>query len=167
MFFMLSGFVITHVYQEGIRKAGNRVELSEFSGGTGGAPIPAARHGAVLFVATAIAERAATYALRGSFEPIPLVGERSLSGFFANLLMLQGLWARELNWNDPAWSISVEFLAYMLFPLLFPLSGAWAAVRAQSAGCSRQCWGGWRTARVIISTSGTEPTRWFGACQNS
>jgi peptidoglycan/LPS O-acetylase OafA/YrhL len=75
----------------------------------------------LLFVATAIAERAATYALWGPFQPIPLVGERSLSGFFANLVMLQGLWARELNWNDPAWSISVEFLAYLLFPLFFPL----------------------------------------------
>jgi peptidoglycan/LPS O-acetylase OafA/YrhL len=35
--------------------------------------------------------------------------------------MLQGLWARELSWNDPAWSISLEFLAYLVFPLMFPL----------------------------------------------
>ena len=35
--------------------------------------------------------------------------------------MLQGLWARQLSWNDPAWSISLEFLAYLLFPLLFPV----------------------------------------------
>jgi hypothetical protein len=49
-----------------------------------------------------MAERAAIYALKGSWDPIPLVGERSISGFFANLVMLQGLWARQLSWNDPA-----------------------------------------------------------------
>ena len=34
--------------------------------------------------------------------------------------MLQGLKARELAWNFPAWSISVEFLAYFFFPLVLP-----------------------------------------------
>jgi peptidoglycan/LPS O-acetylase OafA/YrhL len=86
----------------------------------------------LLFVATAVAERVAAYALNGLCDPIPLVGERSLSGFFANLVMLQGLWARQLSWNDPAWSISLEFLAYLLFPLLFPV--LWRARRAGKAG---------------------------------
>jgi peptidoglycan/LPS O-acetylase OafA/YrhL len=86
----------------------------------------------LLFVATATVERAAGYALRGSFEPIPLLGERSLGGLFANLVMLQGLWARELSWNDPSWSISLEFLAYLLFPLLFPV--LWRAGPPAKAG---------------------------------
>ena len=86
----------------------------------------------LLFVATATAERAASYALKGSFEPIPLLGERSIGGFFANLVMLQGLWARELSWNDPSWSISLEFLAYLLFPLSFPV--LWRAGPAAKAG---------------------------------
>jgi peptidoglycan/LPS O-acetylase OafA/YrhL len=34
--------------------------------------------------------------------------------------MLQGLKARELAWNFPAWSISVEFFAYFLFPFALP-----------------------------------------------
>lgn len=122
MFFMLSGFVITHVYQEGFARRVTGSSYRNFLAARVARLYPLHITVLLLFVATAIAERAATYALRGSFEPIPLVGERSLSGFFANLLMLQGLWARELNWNDPAWSISVEFLAYLLFPLLFPLS---------------------------------------------
>jgi peptidoglycan/LPS O-acetylase OafA/YrhL len=46
--------------------------------------------------------------------------------------MLQGIWARELSWNDPAWSISLEFLAYLLFPLLF--SWLWRAAPAAKAG---------------------------------
>jgi peptidoglycan/LPS O-acetylase OafA/YrhL len=90
----------------------------------------------LLFVAAAIAERAATYALNGSVEPIPLIGERSLGGLLANLVMLQGLWARELSWNDPSWSISLEFLAYLLFPLRSRRCGAWGRLlRRHSAGC--------------------------------
>ena len=121
MFFVLSGFVITHVYQEGFARRVTGWRYRNFLTARVARLYPLHITVLLLFVATAIAERAAIYAVRGSFEPIPLVGERSLGGFFANLLMLQGLWARELNWNDPAWSISVEFLAYLLFPLVFPL----------------------------------------------
>jgi len=46
---------------------------------------------------------------------------RSIGAFFANLLMLQGIKASELSWNYPAWSISIEFMAYLLFPLLLPM----------------------------------------------
>ena len=34
--------------------------------------------------------------------------------------MLQGLAAGQLSWNYPAWSISVEFIAYLAFPLALP-----------------------------------------------
>jgi peptidoglycan/LPS O-acetylase OafA/YrhL len=121
LFFVLSGFVITHVYQESFARRVTGWRYRNFLIARVARLYPLHITVLLLFVATAVAERAATYALRGSFEPIPLVGERSLTGFFANLVMLQGLWARELNWNDPAWSISVEFLAYLLFPLLFPV----------------------------------------------
>jgi peptidoglycan/LPS O-acetylase OafA/YrhL len=86
----------------------------------------------LLFVAAAIVERAAIQAHGGSVEPIPLVGDRSVVAFLANLLMLHGIWARELSWNDPSWSISLEFLAYLLFPLVFP--SLWRAGPAAKAG---------------------------------
>jgi peptidoglycan/LPS O-acetylase OafA/YrhL len=54
------------------------------------------------------------------FNSIPVYGARSLTALLANVAMLQGLKARELAWNFPAWSISVEFLAYFLFPLALP-----------------------------------------------
>jgi peptidoglycan/LPS O-acetylase OafA/YrhL len=44
--------------------------------------------------------------------------------------MLQGLHASTLSWNYPAWSISLEFMAYLVFP--FALMLVWrAGLRAQ------------------------------------
>ena len=132
MFFVLSGFVITHVYKEGFARRVTGRRYRDFLKARVARIYPLHITVLLLFVATATAERAASYALRGSFEPIPLLGERSIGGFFANLVMLQGLWARELSWNDPSWSISLEFLAYLLFPLLFPV--LWRAGPAAKAG---------------------------------
>ena len=39
----------------------------------------------------------------------------------ANLLMLQGLVVKDLSWNISSWSLSVEWLSYMVFPFLVPL----------------------------------------------
>ena len=128
MFFVLSGFVITHVYKGGFAHRVTGRCYRDFLKARVARIYPLHITVLLLFVATATVERAASYALKGSFEPIPLLGERSLGGFFANVVMLQGLWARELSWNDPSWSISLEFLAYLLFPLLFPV--LWRAGRA-------------------------------------
>jgi hypothetical protein len=54
-------------------------------------------------------------------QGIPLKGPQSFSAFVANLFMLQGLDAGELSWNYPAWSISVEFIAYLAFPFALPV----------------------------------------------
>src|SRR5438477_9139741 len=121
MFFVLSGFVITHAYKESFAQRVTGRHYSDFLKARVARIYPLHITVLLLFVATATAERAASYALRGSFEPIPLLGERSLGGLLANLVMLQGLWARELSWNDPSWSISLEFLAYLLFPVFFPV----------------------------------------------
>ena len=132
MFFVLSGFVITHVYKEGFARRVTGRRYRDFLKARVARVYPLHITVLLLFVATATVERAASYALRGSFEPIPLLGERSIGGFFANVVMLQGLWARELSWNDPSWSISLEFLAYLLFPLSFPV--LWRAGPAAKAG---------------------------------
>ena len=64
----------------------------------------------------------------GASAAVPIVGARSVSAFAANLFMLQGLDAGALSWNYPAWSISVEFIAYLLFP--FTLPAIWQASTA-------------------------------------
>ncbi len=132
LFFMLSGFVISHVYHGAFSQRVTGQRYRDFLKARVAQLYPLHLTVLLLFVATAVVERAAAYAYGGTFGPIPLVGERSLGGFFANLLMLQGLWARELSWNDPAWSICLEFLAYLIFPLLFPW--LWQAGPAAKAG---------------------------------
>ena len=69
-----------------------------------------------LFVATAAASQLMTGIATGSLESMPLTGPRSLGAIVANIFMLQGLSAGQLSWNYPAWSISVEFIAYLALP---------------------------------------------------
>ncbi len=121
---MLSGFVISHVYH-GLRKAGDQPVLPGFSQGEGGADLSSAPDGVV----AVCGDDAGGAALR-LLPDRRIAADRSrwsesgpFGGFFANLLMLQGIWARELSWNDPAWSISLEFLAYLCFRCCFRRSG--------------------------------------------
>jgi peptidoglycan/LPS O-acetylase OafA/YrhL len=120
LFFMLSGFVMTHVYHHAFLRD-IRGNYFRFIGARIARLYPLHVLILLLFLATALSSRTADYIATGDFSPIPLTGARSISAFFANLLMLQGVKASELSWNYPAWSISVEFMAYLLFPLLLPI----------------------------------------------
>lgn len=119
LFFMLSGFVLTHVYRrafsEGITKHYKRFLLSRVA-----RLYPLHIMVLLLFVATAMTSRLLEYAATGTFEIMPIHGPRSLAALLANLFMLQGLEAGQLSWNYPAWSISAEFAAYLLFPFFLP-----------------------------------------------
>src|SRR5690348_14024640 len=118
LFFVLSGFVITHVYKEGFARRVTVWRYRDFLKARVARIYPLHIAVLLLFVAAAIAERAATYALNGSIEPIPLIGERSLGGLLANLVMLPstsstGLCCSSLSrWHDcPLGSISPSCLS--------------------------------------------------------
>ena len=89
------------------------------------APIPVAHFCTFLFVVTVLVSQLVTFPVTGSFQGIPLEGPDFVTAFVANIFMLQGLAAGKLSWNYPAWSISVEFMAYLAFP--FALSIIWRA----------------------------------------
>ena len=120
LFFMVSGFVMSHVYHRAFLRdlPGN---YFRFIGARIARLYPLHLLILLLFLATALSSRTADYIATGDFSPIPLTGARSIGAFFANLLMLQGIKASELSWNYPAWSISIEFMAYLLFPLMLPM----------------------------------------------
>jgi peptidoglycan/LPS O-acetylase OafA/YrhL len=120
MFFMLSGFVLTHVY--------HRKFLEDVSGNYRGFVVariariyPLHVLVLILFVATAVAANWSGDLSIRSLEKIPLQGSESVAALFANIFLVQGLNAGKLSWNYPSWSISVEFMAYLLFPFVLPL----------------------------------------------
>ncbi len=124
LFFLLSGFVLTHVYHDAFDVADRR-NFWKFISARIARLYPLHLFVLLIFVGTAIISRLVEYAAAGRAEPLPIEGPQSVLALAANLLMLQGLHARELSWNYPAWSISVEFLAYLAFP--FTLPAIWRA----------------------------------------
>jgi peptidoglycan/LPS O-acetylase OafA/YrhL len=122
MFFMLSGFVLSHVYWRTFTS--DQVEVARnywsFIGARIARLYPLHLFNLGQFVVATLSFSLYEYSSVGKFDSIPVYGARSLTALLANAAMLQGLKARELAWNFPAWSISVEFLAYFLFPLVLP-----------------------------------------------
>jgi peptidoglycan/LPS O-acetylase OafA/YrhL len=124
MFFMLSGFVMTHVYHRAFSESVTR-HYRSFLFARVARIYPLHLLILVLFVATALASQLTSGATLGSLRNVPLQGSESVSAFVANVFMVRGLDAGKLSWNYPSWSISVEFMAYLLFP--FALPAIWRA----------------------------------------
>jgi peptidoglycan/LPS O-acetylase OafA/YrhL len=117
MFFILSGFVMAHVYSASFTN-GIAQHFGSFLGARIARLYPLHLLVLLSFVLTALIVRLIEYLITGSYQAIPLEGVRSWNALIANIFMLQGVAAGKLSWNYPAWSISVEFMAYLLFPLL-------------------------------------------------
>ncbi len=122
MFFMLSGFVMTHVYQRAFYDPnGIKLHYRSFLIARFARLYPLHIFVLFLFVVTVLVSQLVTFPVTGSFQGIPLEGPDSVTAFVANIFMLQGLAAGKLSWNYPAWSISVEFMAYLAFPFALPI----------------------------------------------
>ncbi len=124
LFLLLSGFVMTHVYYRAFTESVTQ-HYRNFLVARIARLYPLHLLVLLLFLATALTSQLLVYVRTGSFQGIPLEGTRSFSAFIANLFMLQGLAAGQLSWNYPAWSISIEFMAYLGFP--FALPAIWRA----------------------------------------
>lgn len=107
IFFVLSGFVLTHVYA--IRTSG-RLNFGKFIAARIGRLYPL--HLAALALLALLVLGA--HAIGQGQE----VADYTLLGFIANVLMLQA-WGvpGSGQWNFPAWTLSAEFFAYFCFPV--------------------------------------------------
>jgi peptidoglycan/LPS O-acetylase OafA/YrhL len=120
LFFLLSGFVLAHVYGAGL-ECGRQCRFLPFIRARLARVYPLHLFVLIVFVSLTLATGLLHHHSGRNYAPIPLTGERSLTALVANLFMLQGVHAGGLSWNYPAWSISTEFMAYLAFPLLLPV----------------------------------------------
>ena len=109
LFFVLSGFVLSYVYFQDERLTTARgygrflwLRLARVY------PLHLASLFAILFVTIALPDFTSTY------EP----SKFSAGAFGANLLLIQNWGLYYQSWNVPSWSISAEWFAYLVFPLL-------------------------------------------------
>jgi peptidoglycan/LPS O-acetylase OafA/YrhL len=117
-FFILSGFIMTHVYLDRFKSGVSFVEYRSYLFARFARIYPL--HLFTLFLLVSL-EFFKLFGLNISafthkFNPTAL---------FANLALLQAfdlncppLFWCDTYWNEPAWSISVEFVVYCIFPLL-------------------------------------------------
>lgn len=125
LFFILSGFVISANYS---RKLKDFSRVREFIILRFFRVYPL--HLTVLSLFVSI-ELLRFWGLRSGFavpSSKPFSDGNSLGALFANALLIQGLGVFEsLTWNIPSWSISCEFVAYLLFGIAALNSTLWSA----------------------------------------
>ncbi len=138
LFFVLSGFVMSMVY-------GSWFTGSWYAGGAPGPVAPGRRAGMAGPLAVFLVRRAGrVWPLHAAVLGVLLAG-LALSGqvlpsvrfTMANLLLVQG-WGVSGEINAPAWSVSTEVVAYLLFPLLAGpvLRWRWGAVLGVAAAAA-------------------------------
>jgi peptidoglycan/LPS O-acetylase OafA/YrhL len=122
LFFILSGFIMTHVYLDRFYSGISKSSYWEYLSARFARIYPL--HLFTLFVLVCLEVVRAFLPNNTAFT-----GQFTLTSLFANIFLLQAfdltclplLWCNTF-WNEPAWSISVEFVIYCLFPfILFAL----------------------------------------------
>lgn len=112
LFFVLSGFIISYTYAERFRSF-DFAAYCNFLWARLARIYPVHLFTLMVFVAFIAVVR--------TFTDLPAYAvERYTLGRFLENLMLVHAWDFPLgkSWNSPAWSISAEWLAYLLFPLV-------------------------------------------------
>ncbi|MES2741016.1 MAG: acyltransferase [Pseudomonadota bacterium] len=115
VFFLMSGFVMMHVYGDSFAGALNWGAWRRFM------QARVARLYPVHLAALAVLFVCVLQFMLKSPELAADGGRYSVRALLASLFMLHSPWIDYRSWNYPAWSISAEWHAYLLFPLLVPL----------------------------------------------
>lgn len=125
VFFVLSGFIMTHVYGDRLTSLG---AVGRFFWLRIARLVPL--HFATLFalVVWRVAAAVKMGAAGGSWTDA-FTGIFTFPALLTNLLLIHSLGVHDrLTWNNPSWSISTEFYTYALFALL--AGTAWLRTRA-------------------------------------
>lgn len=135
-FFILSGFIMTHVYANNFSSGVNSYNYRAYLSSRFARIYPLHIFMLFLFIGVELAKIAYLLCTNGfsfdfstaSFHPF--TEKTNLTALFANIFLVQALdlsspplFGGNTYWNEPAWSISAEWIAYLLLPfLLFLLS---------------------------------------------
>lgn len=147
-FFVLSGFIMSYTYLPDFRARGPRA-YGPFLAKRVARIVPL---NLAVLALMAAAGAVCVWAI-GSNLIYPVV--HPLTDFPINAVMLQGL-GIGTNLNGPSWSISVEFMAYFIFPLVLLLVyGRWPLlVAALLAGLAGLLWIALSLPRLGMNTDG-------------
>lgn len=116
VFFMMSGFVMLLVYGKVFEAGVGARALADFFRARVARLYPV--H---LFAMLVIVAGVLPFILRAPELAAP-DGRYSWHAAWASLFMLHSPWIDHRTWNYPAWSISAEWHAYVVFPFLVPLA---------------------------------------------
>ncbi len=125
LFFILSGFIISYSTRMDERAPYSRAQIRTFIVHRFARIYPL--HVATLFMLAAVfAGQQFIRFLAGKTVSDDLLSPMSILNFFEQLFLLNA-WGLtgQVGWNIPSWSISAEWTAYMLFPLLAALIARW------------------------------------------
>ena len=121
LFFILSGFVLSHVYCQRFSTGLTSVAYKEFMLARFARIYPVHLFMLLVFLAFQLVYLlVVANANANNPELIQETGfghRRTFATFLANIFLLQGFSAVG-SWNEPAWSISAEWFAYLLVPFL-------------------------------------------------
>lgn len=138
-FFMLSGLLMAMVYGAALKPGFHRRDYLDFIGRRLARIYPLHLLMLLVFIGIELLKyRVPTY------DAAPFTGPHGPGGLLQHLLLIQG-WpgGNGATFNYVAWSVSTEFLAYLLLPLLLALLrwGSWPlAIVTALAGLGELCW---------------------------
>lgn len=148
VFFVMSGFVMAYVYgsqfSEGVKLSGYATFFYARL---------ARLYPVHLFSLAVIAAGTLPFVI-DSPAFLSAEGRYSWQSGLASLLMLHSPWIDHRTWNFPAWSISAEWHAYAVFPLIVPVvqaAGKHMALAAMLLGVAVPLY-------LYTQVSGSEPT---------
>jgi peptidoglycan/LPS O-acetylase OafA/YrhL len=119
-FFVLSGFIIAHVYGHGLRSGDRGFRYGAFLYSRWTRIYPLHFAVTVAFVGFELVQVALHQGLGllPGFEAFSK--SHTIAGIFSALFLVEAMGVHDrLLWNFASWSISAEFVAYLAFPVLF------------------------------------------------
>lgn len=120
-FFVLSGFVMCHAYGSSLRESGR---FEGFMIRRFGRIYPLHLAMILGFAALELAKLAVLAVAKIQVDGDPFTGPRSIETLVSNLFLTQSFNLHGMtSWNGPAWSISVEFYAYVVFAVAVLVAG--------------------------------------------